>query len=47
MITLGQIRHFLTHVSQGIRYHDQQHMWCGCLDLYPGEDNAVGPERLL
>lgn len=47
MITEAQIKHFLTHVSQGIQYHDQRSMWCGCLDLYQGQDKAVSPERLL
>lgn len=41
MISEDQIWHFLTHVSQGIRYHDQRSMWCGCLELYSVEEKAV------
>lgn len=41
MISEGQIRHFLTHVSQGIQYRDQRMMWCGCLDLYAGGEKVT------
>ena len=41
MIPEAQVKHFLTHVAQGIRYHDQQHMWCSCFELYPGGEKAI------
>ena len=41
MISEEMIRHFLTHVAQGVQYTDQQHMWCGCLDLYSGDRKPV------
>lgn len=47
MISVDQIKHFLTHVSQGIRYHDQRSMWCSCLDLYSGEEKAIVPEGFM
>ncbi|WP_156157289.1 hypothetical protein [Methanosarcina siciliae] len=41
MISEEQVRHFLTHISQGVQYQDQRSMWCGCLGLYPGGERVV------
>jgi len=40
MTPYEQFRQFLASASHGVFYPTRQAMWCGCLELYPGEESA-------
>lgn len=47
MPTEAEIKLFLTSISQGVQYNNRCSMWCGCLELYPGEERAASPEGFM